>query len=145
MCRKLAQFYHWEGMKGECDKFVKQYQNCDPRTTASLPEVRSHSLTEPPNPFHTTYIDHKTMPRSLNTKFHYILVVVCRLTRFTIAIPVPDTSADATLRALVARVFTIHSIPLVLKSDNGQQFVSEMSEAMARYAGYRHIRSDTIL
>eukprot|EP00965_Chrysotila_dentata_P070823 2341051-Pleurochrysis_carterae.AAC.1 len=71
------------------------------------------------------------MPRSLDTEFHYVLVVVCGLTRFTIAIPVPDTTADTTLRALVARVFTIHSIPLVLKSDNGQPFVSEMSEAMA--------------
>eukprot|EP00965_Chrysotila_dentata_P179034 5912239-Pleurochrysis_carterae.AAC.1 len=69
------------------------------------------------------------MPRSLDTEFHYILVVVCGLTRFTIAIPIPDTSADTTLRALVAR------------SDNGQPFVSEMSEAMARYAGYRHIHS----
>eukprot|EP00965_Chrysotila_dentata_P032678 1089029-Pleurochrysis_carterae.AAC.1 len=65
------------------------------------------------------------MPRSLDTEFHYFLVVVCGLTRFTIAIPVPDTSdtsADTTLRALVARVFTINSIPLVLKSDNGQPF-----------------------
>eukprot|EP00965_Chrysotila_dentata_P143802 4751386-Pleurochrysis_carterae.AAC.1 len=109
--------------------------------TATLPHVRSHSLTEPPHPFHTICVDHKTMLRSLDTEFHYILVVVCGLTRFTIAIPVPDTSADTTLRALVARVFTSHSIPLVLKSDNGQPFVSEMSEAMARYAGYRHIRS----
>eukprot|EP00965_Chrysotila_dentata_P259539 6213592-Pleurochrysis_carterae.AAC.3 len=72
------------------------------------------------------------MPRSLNTEFHYILVVVCGLTRFTFAIPVPDTSADTTLRALMARVFTIHSIALVLKSGNGQPLVSEMSEVMAR-------------
>eukprot|EP00965_Chrysotila_dentata_P185076 6110536-Pleurochrysis_carterae.AAC.1 len=71
------------------------------------------------------------MPRSLDTEFHYVLVVVCGLTRFTIAIPVPDTSADTTLRALVAGVFTIYSISLVLKSDNGQPFVSEISEAMA--------------
>eukprot|EP00965_Chrysotila_dentata_P029548 982550-Pleurochrysis_carterae.AAC.1 len=62
------------------------------------------------------------MPRSLDTEFHYVLVAVCGLTRFTIAIPVPDTTADTTLRALVARVFTIHSITLVLKSDNGQPF-----------------------
>eukprot|EP00965_Chrysotila_dentata_P048077 1594638-Pleurochrysis_carterae.AAC.1 len=60
------------------------------------------------------------MPRSLDTEFHYILVVVCGLTHLTISIPVPDTSADTTLRALVARVLTSRSIPLVLKSDNGQ-------------------------
>eukprot|EP00965_Chrysotila_dentata_P114759 3792693-Pleurochrysis_carterae.AAC.1 len=63
------------------------------------------------------------MPRSLDTEFHYMLVVICGLTRFTIVILVPDTSADTTFRALVAlvaRVFTIHFIPFVLKSDNGQ-------------------------
>eukprot|EP00965_Chrysotila_dentata_P003497 113977-Pleurochrysis_carterae.AAC.1 len=60
------------------------------------------------------------MPRSLDTEFHYMLVAVCGLTRFIIAIPAPDTFADTTLRALVARVFTIHFIPLLLKSDNGQ-------------------------
>eukprot|EP00965_Chrysotila_dentata_P122340 4044057-Pleurochrysis_carterae.AAC.1 len=52
--------------------------------TATLPHVRSHSFTEPPHPFHTIYGDHKTMPRSLDTEFHYVLVVVCGLTRFTI-------------------------------------------------------------
>eukprot|EP00965_Chrysotila_dentata_P042802 1420829-Pleurochrysis_carterae.AAC.1 len=42
--------------------------------TATLPHVRSHSPTEPPHPFHTIYVDHKTMPRSLDTEFHYSLV-----------------------------------------------------------------------
>eukprot|EP00965_Chrysotila_dentata_P173427 5725310-Pleurochrysis_carterae.AAC.1 len=107
-------------MKGDCDEFVRRCEVCNARMTATLPYVRSHSLTEPPHPCHTIYVDHKTMPRSLDTEFNYILVVVCGLTRFTIAIPLPDTSADTTLRALVARVFMIHSIPLVLKSDNGQ-------------------------
>eukprot|EP00965_Chrysotila_dentata_P232872 6199242-Pleurochrysis_carterae.AAC.2 len=83
------------------------------------------------------------MPRSRDTEFHYSLVLVCGLIRFTIAIPVSDTSADTTRRALVAREFTIHSILLVLKSDNGQPFVNEVSEATAKYTiGYRcHIRS----
>eukprot|EP00965_Chrysotila_dentata_P024900 826039-Pleurochrysis_carterae.AAC.1 len=88
VCRKLAQFYHWEGMKGGCDEFVKRCEVCNAQATASLPDVRSHSLTEPPHPFHTIYIHHKTaMPRSLDNEFHYILVVVCGLTSFTIANP----------------------------------------------------------
>eukprot|EP00965_Chrysotila_dentata_P160169 5289594-Pleurochrysis_carterae.AAC.1 len=80
------------------------------------------------------------MPRSLDTELHHILLVVCGLIRFAIAIPVPDNSAGKTLRTFVARKFTNYSIPIVLKSDNGQPFVSEMSEAMAKYAGYWHIR-----
>eukprot|EP00965_Chrysotila_dentata_P236125 6201144-Pleurochrysis_carterae.AAC.2 len=128
-------------MKGDCDEFVKRCEVCNAETTASLTHLRSHPLTEPPRHFHTISVDHKTMARSLDSEFHYILILVCGLIRFTIAIPVPDTSADTTLRALVARVFTTHSIPFVLKSDNGQPFVSEMSETMAFYAGYRHIRS----
>eukprot|EP00965_Chrysotila_dentata_P161789 5343660-Pleurochrysis_carterae.AAC.1 len=62
-------------MKGDCDEFVRRCEVCNARTTATLSHVRSHSLTEPPHPFHTIYVDHKTMPRSLDTEFHYILVV----------------------------------------------------------------------
>eukprot|EP00965_Chrysotila_dentata_P053662 1780319-Pleurochrysis_carterae.AAC.2 len=74
-CRKLTHFYHWEDMKGDCDEFVRRCEVYNPRMTATLPHVRSHSLTELPHPFHTIYVDHKTMPRSLNTAFHYIIVV----------------------------------------------------------------------
>eukprot|EP00965_Chrysotila_dentata_P169042 5582417-Pleurochrysis_carterae.AAC.1 len=75
MCRKLTQFYHWEGMKGDCDEFVRRCEICNAQMTTTLPHVRRHSLTEPLHPFHTIYEDHKTMSRSLDTKFHYILVV----------------------------------------------------------------------
>eukprot|EP00965_Chrysotila_dentata_P013091 431991-Pleurochrysis_carterae.AAC.1 len=81
MCRKLTQFYDCEGMKSDCDEFVRRCEVCNARMTATLPHVRSHTLTEPPHPFHTI-VDHKTMPRSLDNEFHYILVVVCGLTRF---------------------------------------------------------------
>ena len=69
-----------------------------------------------------------------------ILIIVDGLTRFLIAEPVSRKTAEETLKALVDRVFTIHSLPSILRSDNGPEFVNELIAAFTSYAGIRHIR-----
>eukprot|EP00965_Chrysotila_dentata_P071290 2355985-Pleurochrysis_carterae.AAC.1 len=34
-CRKLTRFYHWEGMKGDCNEFVRRCEVCNARTIHS--------------------------------------------------------------------------------------------------------------
>ena len=73
-------------------------------------------------------------------KFYSILVVTCALTRFSLFIPVKTQTADETLRVLLSRVFSIFGHPLVVVSDNGPAFRSQLADEMAAFFGYRNIR-----
>ena len=92
---------------------------------------------EPPFPFHTIHIDHKQL--AVSGGFGYILIVVCRLTRFTFAIPVKSTSSEDTLKALMT-VFNLFGLPHYIYSDNASGFNSSLMEEFAKYAGLRAIR-----
>eukprot|EP00965_Chrysotila_dentata_P146212 4828413-Pleurochrysis_carterae.AAC.1 len=53
-------------------------------------------MKDPPFPFHTVSIDHKTVTAPKGNKFQYILVIVDMLTHFVTAVPAVTTSAEET-------------------------------------------------
>ena len=71
--------------------------------------------------------------------YKHILVVVCALTRFTMFIPVSNTTAEETLKVLSNRVFCVFGPPAVMVSDNGKAFRNSMADAMSEFWGYRNI------
>ena len=77
--------------------------------------------------------------RRSGDRYLHIMVVSCALTRFTVLVPVETVTGDETLRALVARVFTIFGNPTVIVTDNGPAFRNELMQAASKFFGYRHI------
>jgi len=67
------------------------------------------------------------------------MVVTCALTRFTLYIPVPSVDAETTHTTLMSRVFCVFGYPLVMITDNGPAFRSELQAHMAAFFGFRHI------
>ena len=112
MYSRIARIYFWDGMYADCETFVQHCEVCHARDSHQAIAVRHTPLPDPPHPFHTIYIDYKTMPRSANSEYKNILIVVCGLTRFTIAIPTKTQSAEETAAALIEHVFTTFSVPL---------------------------------
>ena len=133
----LRRHYMWDGMWTDCEQFVAHCEVCSSRRTTQLKPTLGGMLHEPPFPFHTVHIDHKTLSESGG--FNYVLIVTCRLTRFTMAIPQRKQNAHETIIALM-RVFTIFGMPTRMYSDNGPAFKNEMVDAFKQYAGLRHIK-----
>ena len=95
-------------------------------------------IATPSRPLSVIHVDHKgPLPRSGD--YTNILVVVCALTRFTLYIPVPNVTAVETHKALMTHVFSIFGFPLVMVSDNGPAFRSDLQGQMADFFGFRHV------
>ena len=135
--RQLTGRYYWPGMYGDCEQCVLRCERCRSMNTARLPNVRSEPKVEPPHPFHTIHIDHKRLVPSGDSEFEYLLIVVCALTRWTIAIPVVSTTSDEVCRALYRHVFQTFSFPVQIVADNA--FRAKALSSFARYAGFRMI------
>ena len=133
----LSARYYWSGMYSACKAMVAHCEVCQASETRRLPQVHAESTREPPHPFHTIHIDHKELPVSGSTGYKYLLVVVCALTRFCIAIPTETTGAEETCRALQIHVFNLFSYPVRLISDNARGFDSALMEEFSEFAGFR--------
>ena len=136
----LSRRYYWDGLLSDCEEVVMRCEVCRVRDLTHKLHPRFVAMPDPPHPFHTIYLDYKDVPGSMDGHKNAILVVVDGLTRFVIAEPVGPKNAENTLSALINRVFTVHSLPSIIRSDNGSEFDNELSASFTLYAGYRHIK-----
>ena len=137
----LKKYYHWDGMKADCEAFASNCRHCAERAIKADPQRRA--LGETPigrAPFQQINIDLKG-PLRQSGGFSYILVVVDSFTRYTLYIPLPDKRAETIFRALLNDVFCHYGMPfgMTIVSDNGTEFENELQAEMSRYLGYRKI------
>lgn len=137
---QLKASYYWKNMEVDCVTFTNACQVCAGVRSRALAKAPLVPVPTPARPFEVIHLDHKgPLPLSGKQKYAYILVIVCALTRFTLYIPTEDSTAETTLRMLMSRVFSVFGYPLIIVSDNGPAFRSELMAAMSKFFGYRHI------
>lgn len=134
----IQEHYYWPSMQSDCADFTQACSICGELRSHARARAPVEAVPTPSRPFNVIHVDHKgPLPRS--GKYTNILVVVCALTRYTLYIPVVSTTAEETLKVLLARVFCVFGYPLVMVSDNGPAFVSGLQQQMAAFFGFRHI------
>lgn len=123
----IQKIYHWPGMTKDIKEFIK---NC---STCELSKITVHTknpmviTTSASEPFQKIYIDivGPINPVSIHEN-RYIFTCNCSLTKFAIAVPMPDTTALSTAKALVHHVFMKYGISEEIVSDNGSNFISDL-------------------
>ena len=55
----------------------------------------------------------------------YVLIIVDQLTRYLVAVPTRDRSADTVINVLQDRVFSVYNVPKLILSDNAKEFTSD--------------------
>ena len=135
---EVADHYWWPDMSRDCAAYADACAVCGGVRSRNMAKASYAPVPTPATPFSVIHVDHKgPLPRS--GKFAHIMVVVCALTRFTLYIPVRNVTAEETHSQLLARVFAIFGFPLVMISDNGPSFCSDLQRSMAKFFGFRHI------
>ena len=136
----VSQRYYWNGMYSDCVDFVSRCEVCGTRRPLRARYAREARLTQtPPRPFHSLGLDIKgPLPTTTNGNT-YILVVVCLLTRFVIAIALPNVDSSTIARALVDHVFSIHGAPYNMQMDNASYFTSTLMQKLTELYGIKHI------
>eukprot|EP00965_Chrysotila_dentata_P114495 3783933-Pleurochrysis_carterae.AAC.1 len=70
MANRLRQHYYWEGMLTRCEQMCQHCHLCRNRDTpSSSGAVSTQVMKDPPFPFHTGSIDHKTVTAPKSTKY----------------------------------------------------------------------------
>ena len=138
MYNQMRVDHYWPEMERECHEFVAACRICGGTRSQGTIGADAASSPTPSAPFQVIHLDHKG-PLPLSGGYVHVLVVVCALTRFTLYLPVTDTTAVTTFDALRNQVFSIFGHPLVIVCDNGTAFANKLMKASQELFGYRMV------
>ena len=123
---KLRSFAYWPRMKESVRNYVKRCKVClkTKLGRAKAPILRNPEVQRPWDRVNMDLIGPLTESNDGNK---YILSVIDVLTRYAIAVAMPDKSAPTVARALVNHVFAVFGPPRSIYSDQGKEFTAALT------------------
>ena len=132
-CRlRLVTSVWWPGASKDIETLIQNCPQCCKMATPRKEPLMSSSL--PAHPWETVAAD------LFELKGTSYLLVVDYFSRFPEVVKLTSTTSVAIIRALKA-IFSLHSIPSVLRSDYGPQFVSTEMKQFAESYSFMQITS----
>ena len=122
----------WPGIDNELNFAIKTYAECQENQRV-LARAPMHPWEWPDRLWATIHIDYAGL-----VKGKVVLVIVDSHSKWIEAHEVNSVTSQATVKKLQL-VFTIHSFPEVIVSDNGTSFTSEEFTAFIRSNGIKHL------
>ena len=135
---KLAQRFWWPDMWKETKANVAKCA-CQINKKMNALSYQQHSIVVG-HPWQVVSADHLGPLPAADSGHRYILVFVDYFTRWTIAVPVPDTTADTTAREFLERVVFQHGVPNTLITDNGTAFANSLLTEITRLLGVKKLK-----
>ena len=127
--------YHPE-LKAEMKKVIQECKNCC-QTKNKLKEPFLYFHPVPSSPFQEVSLDFLGPLPVGSTGCRYILVMVDTLTRYIIAVPTIDRTAETVISSLQKHLFCPFDVPKSMRMDNAKEFRSELLKNITSAYGMR--------
>lgn len=125
MLNSIRKYYKWNNMGSDVKNYVKNCTICQKNKITRHNRQPLIITSIPIACFETIFIDHIGKINPVIDNYAYILTIICDLSKFAIAVAVPDNGADTTARKLVENVFLKYGFPSKIVSDNHKTFTGE--------------------
>jgi hypothetical protein len=133
--KRLQRLVKFARMKENVDDFVRNCRSCQlNKITNKVTHINKVTST-PTTRNEIVSIDIVgPLPLTRNNN-RYILTIVDNLTRYVVAVAIPDMTANTVAEALTNHYFLIYSPPKIIVSDQGRNFTSEIFEQLMKIFG----------
>ncbi|CAH8552923.1 unnamed protein product [Schistosoma margrebowiei] len=131
--------YIWPNLQKDVHKWVRECSACQQSKINRHTNSPIGVFSQPDARFAHVHIDLVgPLPRS--NGFNYLFTCIDRFTRFPIAIPIADITAETVAKAFMQNWVTIFGTPITITTDRGAQFESELFNNLAKLLGSNRIR-----
>jgi len=141
MISVMCDRFYWRGMITDIKNYVASCQVCSESkpgtTTLDFPmNIRD------PAPAPMTYLTIDTMKMTPTRRGNlHVCVVSDMYSRYTVAWPTPDITAETIAAQFYHRIICVFGSPIHLQSDNGSCFVADMYQSMCKKFGIKQVFS----
>ena len=134
--KRRCQNYYWPHMNKMISAFVKRCHPCLSTKTNKQKQPHIGDFPVPQRRFSHIQVD-VCGPLPPSRGYKYLLMVVCRSTRFVDAIPMTEATTEACANALLHGWVSRHGVASCCTSDNGVEFVSSVWKKMQEKLGIK--------
>lgn len=130
---RIRQKYFWPNMKADITDYVLNCEECQKRKICRNKTREPMKITTTPNTAFELVEYDIVGPFLVSNKGHkYILTMMCNLTKYGLAIPLENMTAESVATTVAEKFICIYGSPLALKSDQGSNFMSKVMEKFAK-------------
>ena len=130
MLIRLREHFFWRGMGKACQLYVETCHTCTKQKKLQTKQKAALCNYHAGNPMDMVHIDILgPFPVSDNGN-RYILMLVDQFTKWLEAYPLPDQTAVTVARAVVDNFISRFGCPLVIHTDQGRNFESDLFKAV---------------
>lgn len=138
---KLKSRCFWPSMYAEIQAYVKGCQDCIRfNVRRHKPPGHLHSIEPPSEIFHMVGLDFWGPVQESNNGNKYVIVLTDYLSKFVVAKPLPNCTAQSAAEFIVETALTF-GVPSQLLTDNGTHFKNELFQCLSKCLGFEHILS----
>ncbi|CAH8656626.1 unnamed protein product [Schistosoma haematobium] len=131
--------YIWPNLQKDVHKWVRECSACQQSKIIRHTNSPIGVFSQPDTRFAHVHIDLVgPLPRS--NGFNYLFTCIDRFTRFPIAIPIADITAETVAKVFMQNWVTIFGTPITITTDRGAQFESELFSNLSKLLGSNRIR-----
>ena len=129
-------------MKTDIQNFIQQCLQCQLEKCVRIKTKQPMVITDTPG---TTFDKRATdtvgpLPRTIRDN-EYILTIQDQLTKYCVAIPLPDATATTIADALVKRFICVFGPPKAILTDQGRNFLSDLMKRVAARFRIKKVRT----
>lgn len=136
---RLASKYWFPNMWSRVEQHVKECIPCNSRKARTQP-VPLQFAPIPNFPFEVISIDLVGPLTETPRGNRFLLTIICNLTSWPEAIPIPTKEASVVAEALIQHFITRFGTPRVIVSDNGREFDNSLMKYLSNYFGFIHAK-----
>lgn len=125
-------------MKGTIAKYIEKCGKCNQNKHRTTTNEIFMKTTTPNKCFDIISIDTIGPLTKSRHGNRYALTIQCNLSKYVMAIPIPNKQAKILAKALVENCILIYGCPMIIKSDLGTEYKNEIFEHICKLLSIQH-------
>ena len=131
---RIKECYYWPGLKSDVEKVVKTCLKCQCYRPSPIPKSTSIIPTQVERPFVRVGLDIVGPLTTTENGNKFIIVLIDYFTKWIEAKATSTIEATDVIKFL-QEVFSRHGLPEIIITDNGRQFISDITKVMVDLYG----------
>lgn len=131
--------YVWPGIKKDILKWARECLDCQRAKVQRHNRFPPNSIEIPDSRFKHINIDIVHMPNV--DGYRYCLTIIDRFTRWPVAVPMQDMTAQTVAEAFYINWISHYGSPENITTDQGRQFESDLFQALTKFIGAKKSRT----
>jgi len=126
LLRKLRQFYYWKNITKDVTLYVKRCTQCQTNKHTKYLRPSMIITPTPQKPFDTVIIDTVGPLPTSESGNQYIITLMCDLTKYLVAVAVPNKHAKTVAKAIMEHFVLIYGPMNKILSDMGTEYNNQV-------------------